>query len=198
MPAPTPMPTGHLEVGAGASAISAVFMVYSTQNEAQLALASRFVAIVRATEPGVPVHARRLSLRARSESSARETFGTDEWYDALVQKVTYWSRVARTHAGQTVLCADNDITLMPGWRQAMQAACMPPPPSTWRPSLCFQREGGDDPFFEPFPYNSGLFVMRASAEIAEFWGAVAVRTARERPHFGDQARNGIRSSSDMH
>ena len=118
MPRPAAVAEGRVPTAAAPPGISAVFTVYSTQNEAQRALASRFIALVRATEPTLRVHARRLVLR--HDDGGDETFVTENWYDALTQKVSYWSHVARAHSGHTVLCNDNDVSLLPGWREAMQ------------------------------------------------------------------------------
>ena len=100
-----------------------------------------------------------------------------------MQKVTHWAELAEAHPGVLMLCSDNDITLLPGWRDALLRSH----DEAGRPDLQFQREGGDDPFFAAFPYNSGFFLMNGSAALGRFWRQVAARTASERPFTGDQA-----------
>ena len=107
-------------------------------------------------------------------------FQTANWYRALVQKTAFWAAVARDHVGELLLCSDNDVTLLPGWPTALPRAC------DQTLDLCFQREGGDDPFFDPFPYNSGFFLMRGSPQTAAFWREVSAQTGRGKPFAGDQ------------
>ena len=136
--------------------LAAAFTVYSTQNAQQRALAVRFATLVRTTSPGLRLYSRQLDLR--EDDGTSDTFRTDNWYAALVQKVRYWAEVAEAFPGQLVLCSDNDVSLLPGWRTALAHACEE------SLTFCFQREGGDDPFFTAFPYNSGFFTMRGSAQ----------------------------------
>ena len=162
--------------------LAGVHSVFSTQNFVQQELAARFERLALASQeqpPVVPVHA--LELRdLATDGAASATFQSEAWYRALVLKTSHWASVAAARPGEVLVCADNDITLLPGWVAALPAACAP------GLDLCFQREGGDDPFFEAFPYNSGLFLMRCSAATAAFWREVSRRTAAERPFAGDQ------------
>lgn len=160
-----------------------VHSVFSTQNPQQRALGERFSRLARASAPAVRVHAQELKDLPRAEGT-EDSFGRDGWYQALVLKVTHWARLAEAHPGQLMLCSDNDVSLLPGWLEALTLAFENAGTNL---DLCFQREGGDDPFFAPFPYNSGLFLMRGSDRAARFWREVAARTEAERPFTGDQA-----------
>ena len=163
-----------------------VFTVYSTQNAEQSALARRFEAMAMATQPSdrAPVRVRSTELQGlQRDDGSEDTFRSVQWYRVLVRKVTHWAELAAQHPGQLLLCSDNDITLLPGWRGALLRAYV----EAGRPDLCFQREGGDDPFFAAVPYNSGFFLMNGSARAASFWRHVAARTEREQPFTGDQA-----------
>jgi hypothetical protein len=183
-----------------------VYTVYSTQNAEQAALAERFAAVTLATQPAagprVPVRSTELQGLQRDDGAA-DTFRSPQWYRVLVRKVTHWAALAEQHPGRLLLCSDNDITLLPGWRDALLRSYV----DAGRPDLCFQREGGDDPFFAAIPYNSGFFLMNGTAQAAvasdvlthsrplsagsaaaaAFWRHVAARTERERPFTGDQA-----------
>ena len=149
-----------------------VFTVYSTQNAEQSALAQRFEAMAMATQPsdGARVRVRSTELQGlQRDDGSEDTFRSVQWYRVLVRKVTHWAELAAQHPGQLLLCSDNDITLLPGWRGALLRAYV----EAGRPDLCFQREGGDDPFFAAVPYNSGFFLMNGSARAASFWRHVA-------------------------
>ena len=61
-----------------------------------------------------------------------------------MQKVTHWAELAEAHPGVLMLCSDNDISLLPGWLERLTEAF----DAAGGLDLCFQREGGDDPFFE--------------------------------------------------
>ena len=162
--------------------MTGIFTVFSTQNAEQRLLANRFerLALSSQLEPAaIKVHAHELQLLP--DIGSADSFRSENWYSALVQKTAYWSHVARTHQGQLVLCSDNDVTLLPGWLDALLDACSPDL------DLCFQREGGNDPFFDNFPYNSGFFLMRGSHLAANFWREVSQRTAIDRPFVGDQS-----------
>ena len=63
-----------------------------------------------------------------------------------MQKVTHWAELAEHHPGVLMLCSDNDISLLPGWLEQLTEAFDASGASGL--DLCFQREGGDDPFFE--------------------------------------------------
>ena len=162
---------------------SAVHSVYSTQNAQQAALAARFerLGAARNYVGGPRFRARRLELPA--DSGTADNFRTDIWYRALVSKVTHWAELAEQNVGKLLLCSDNDISLLPGWVDALAWAFVDAGPV----DVLFQREGGADAFFEPFPYNSGFFLMNGSAALGRFWRQVAARTASERPFTGDQA-----------
>ena len=97
---------------------------------------------------------------------------------------TIYSRKATRGICFGLVCCGSQlqISLLPGWREALLRSYA----EAGRPDLCFQREGGDDPFFAAFPYNSGFFLMNGSARAASFWRHVAARTERERPFTGDQ------------
>jgi hypothetical protein len=164
--------------------IHAVHTVFSTQNIEQQRLARRFERLALATQQpsSAPVPVRSLQLRQRvRDNGEHDTFRSDNWYTALVQKVSHWAQVAAAHPGRLLLCSDNDVSLLPGWTEELAAAFRSAGGGL---DLLFQREGGDDPFFEPFPYNSGFFLMRGSPRLARFWRQVAIRTERERPGMG--------------
>lgn len=142
-----------------------VFTVYSTQNAEQSELAQRFAAMTLATQPsdGARVLVRSTELHGlQREDGTEDAFRSVQWYRVLVRKVTHWAELAAQHPGRLLLCSDNDVTLLPGWREALLRAYV----EAGRPDLCFQREGGDDPFFAAVPYNSGFFLMNGSARAA--------------------------------
>ena len=162
------------------AALAGIFTPYSTQNAIQLAMQARFRTFaVATTRRGVTLHERELSMQSDG------SFQTDGWYHALTQKTRLWESVASApeNAGKLVLCSDNDITLLPGWAEALTEAYLAAGNSL---DLCFQREGGGDSFFDAFPYNSGFFLMNCSGRMAQFWREVSRRTALERPFAGDQ------------
>ena len=163
---------------------SAVHSVFSTQNAQQAALAagaSKPPARRATTSAGHCFRARQIELPA--DSGTADNFRTDIWYRALVSKVTHWAELAEQNVGKLLLCSDNDISLLPGWVDALAWAFVDAGPV----DVLFQREGGEDAFFAPFPYNSGFFLMNGSAALGRFWRQVAARTASERPFTGDQA-----------
>ena len=166
------------------ASLAGIFTPFSSQNVLQQTLHSRFQAFVTATTSwhGIPLQARELVMRA---SDGDASFQSDGWYNALTQKARYWADVASSpeNTGKLVLCSDNDITLLPGWVEALTGAFVAAGQSL---DLCFQREGGTDPFFDAFPYNSGLFLMNCSARVASFWREVSRRTALEKSCAGDQ------------
>ena len=138
--------------------------------------------ILRASSSSsIPLFSR--TLRLAPDDGNDEHFQSKNWYDALVQKTSLWAEAAEQHPGQLILACDNDITLLPGWDTAVMAAAASLGPEM---DLIFQREGGDDPFFDSIPYNSGFFLMRGSHRVAKFWRDVSRRTAVERPFAGDQ------------
>ena len=162
----------------------AIHTVFSTQNAEQRALAARFEAVALGSQPPPsrsPVHAVELRNVERDDGGT-DSFRTERWYRVLVRKVSHWAALADQHPGRLLLCSDNDITLLPGWRDALLRSYN----EAGRPDLQFQREGGDDPFFAAFPYNSGFFLMNGSSHAAAFWRHVAARTEREQPFTGDQ------------
>ena len=162
--------------------LSAVHVAHSSQNVEQRTLHSRFERILRASSSSsIPLFSR--TLRLAPDDGNDEHFQSKNWYDALVQKTSLWAEAAEQHPGQLILACDNDITLLPGWDTAVMAAAASLGPEM---DLIFQREGGDDPFFDSIPYNSGFFLMRGSHRVAEFWRDVSRRTAVERPFAGDQ------------
>ena len=102
-----------------------VFTVYSTQNAEQSALAQRFEAMAMATQPsdGARVRVRSTELQGlQRDDGSEDTFRSVQWYRVLVRKVTHWAELAAQHPGQLLLCSDNDITLLPGWRAALLRA----------------------------------------------------------------------------
>jgi hypothetical protein len=161
--------------------LRAVYTAFSTQNLQQLELIHRFERIVEATRPDqTKFFAHELQLA--QDDGRTDSFRTANWYHALAQKTLVWAEAADKHRGELILAADNDITLLPGWAAALVGAFVREGPL----DVCFQREGGVDPFFEPFPYNSGLFLMNGSARVSRFWREVSARTMHERPFAGDQ------------
>ena len=142
-----------------------VFTVYSTQNAEQSELAQRFAAMTLATQPsdGARVLVRSTELHGlQRDDGTEDAFRSVQWYRVLVRKVKHWAELAAQHPGRLLLCSDNDVTLLPGWREALLRAYV----EAGRPDLCFQREGGDDPFFAAIPYNSGFFLMNGSDRAA--------------------------------
>lgn len=157
-----------------------LFSVHSTQTAEQRHLSARFAAVAGANS-SLPLGVNSFQLEGLS---ANTEFRSDGWYSALVQKTAHWARVAESHIGQLVLCSDNDVSLLPGWAPALLEAFG----RTGEPlDLCFMREGGEDPFFDPWPYNSGFFMMNGSVGTAAFWREVSHRTSELRPGMGDQA-----------
>lgn len=159
--------------------LASVFTAFSTQHQLQQALHDRFRLIAAATA-SVPINSHELALRPEDGSGH---FQTEGWFRALTLKTQLWAEVAANNPGRLILCSDNDITLLPGWVQALTETFLSAGKSL---DLCFQREGGTDPFFNDFPYNSGFFLMNGSARVANFWREVSRRTAIERPFAGDQ------------
>eukprot|EP00316_Scyphosphaera_apsteinii_P024637 CAMPEP_0119318854 /NCGR_PEP_ID=MMETSP1333-20130426/47813_1 /TAXON_ID=418940 /ORGANISM="Scyphosphaera apsteinii, Strain RCC1455" /LENGTH=329 /DNA_ID=CAMNT_0007325149 /DNA_START=232 /DNA_END=1221 /DNA_ORIENTATION=+ len=161
-----------------------IFSVFSIQNAVQVILARRFKAVALATQPQpppVPVYLHELHGIPRDDALVN-SFGSTQWRHVLVAKVMHWAELAAKHHDSLLLCSDNDISLLPGWLESLVQSFE----DAGRPDLYFQREGGDDAFFDPFPYNSGFFLMRGSEFTAAFWRHVARRTAQEQPGFGDQ------------
>ena len=116
---------------------SAVHSVFSTQNAQQAALAARFERLGAASNyvGGPRFRARRLELPA--DSGTADNFRSDIWYQALVAKVTYWAELAEQNVGKLLLCSDNDISLLPGWIEAVSWAFVEA-----EVDVLFQREGG--------------------------------------------------------
>lgn len=112
---PHPPATDEMLMGTFASVnaqlrLQLVHTVFSTQNVQQQQLARRFERLSLAAQPGimrVPVRSRRLQ-GLQHDVGEEDTFRTDNWYRALVQKVTHWAEAANANPGQLMLCSDND------------------------------------------------------------------------------------------
>ena len=132
---------------------------------------------------GRALRARRLELPA--DSGTADNFRTDIWYRALVSKVTHWAErlVAEQNVGKLLLCSDNDISLLPGWVDALAWAFVDAGPSTCSSSA----RAAPTPSSSRSHTTAGFFLMNGSAALGRFWRQVAARTASERPFTGDQA-----------
>lgn len=135
-----------------------VFAVWSSGN-GHRALASRFARIANSSSreqmpvrlhhlDGLPAGGAADSEVLLAGQTSEGSFRSAEWYMALELKARHWSTLAAQHAGELMLCSDVDVTLFPGYEKGLYAACR-------HLDLCFQREGGESPWFDSAPYNTG-------------------------------------------
>ena len=140
--------------------LAGVFAAFSLQNSEQQQLYQRFQAIGIATlgaGSAAKLHFRELTGLEKDEGG----FQTVSWYRALTQKTLLWADVAEANIGRLVLCSDNDVSLLPGWAEALTKAFAQ---AGSQLDLVFQREGGEDPFCKsssrlkpsPRPFENSL------------------------------------------